>query len=75
MKIRPVGVELLHADGHTDTTKAIGVFRDYTIAHYNMSSIELTRSTFLQTFQPMACREDNINQLAETSSDHHAVWT
>jgi len=46
MKIRPVGVGLLHADGHTDTTKTVGAFRDYTIAHYNMSSKEFTRSTF-----------------------------
>jgi len=61
MKIRPVGVELLHADEHTDTTKPIGALRDYTIAHYNIYSTELTRSTFLPTFQLMACGEDNIN--------------
>jgi len=46
MKIRPVGVMLFHADRHTDMTKLIGAFRDYTIAHYNMSSKKFTRSTF-----------------------------
>jgi hypothetical protein len=61
MKIRPVGVEFLHADGHMDMTKPISAFRDYMIAHYNVSTKELTRSTFLQTFQPMVCGEDNIN--------------
>jgi hypothetical protein len=29
MKIRPVGAELFHADGRTDTTKLIVVFRSF----------------------------------------------
>jgi hypothetical protein len=29
MKIRPVGAELFHADGQTDTTKLIVTFRNF----------------------------------------------
>jgi hypothetical protein len=29
MKIRPVGAELFHADGQTDTTKLIFAFRNF----------------------------------------------
>jgi hypothetical protein len=29
MKIRPVGAEMLHADGRTDMTKLIVVFRNF----------------------------------------------
>jgi hypothetical protein len=29
MKIRPVGAELLHADGQTDMTKLIVAFRNF----------------------------------------------
>ena len=29
MKIRPVGAELFHADGRTDTTKLIVAFRNF----------------------------------------------
>jgi hypothetical protein len=37
MKFRPMGVELLHAYGHMDTTKPIGAFRDFTKAYFNKS--------------------------------------
>jgi hypothetical protein len=29
MKIRPLGAELIHADGRTDMTKVIGAFLNY----------------------------------------------
>jgi len=35
MKIRPVGAELLHADGRTDITKLIGAFSNFAIAPRN----------------------------------------
>ena len=36
MKIRLVGAELFHADGRTDMTKVIVVFRNYAIAPKNV---------------------------------------
>jgi len=33
MNIRPVGVELFHAGGRTDTTKLITAFRNFANAH------------------------------------------
>jgi len=35
MKTRPVGAELFHADGQTDTTKLIDVFRNFANAPKN----------------------------------------
>jgi len=35
MKIRPVGAELLHADGRTDITKLIIAFRNFANAPKN----------------------------------------
>jgi len=36
MKIRPVGVELFHADGHTDMTKLTVAFRNFAKAPENV---------------------------------------
>jgi len=35
MKISPVGAELFHQDGRTDTTKLIDAFRDFVKALIN----------------------------------------
>jgi len=35
MKIHPVGAELFHADGRTDTTKLIVIFRNFANAPKN----------------------------------------
>jgi len=38
MRIRPVGAELFHADGQTDTTKLTVAFRNFANAPKNLSS-------------------------------------
>ena len=45
MKIRPVGAELLFADGQTDMTKLIVAFRNFTNANENWTEEE--KSTLL----------------------------
>ena len=39
MKIRPVGAELLHADGRTDTTALIVAFRNSANATKNVTQL------------------------------------
>jgi hypothetical protein len=41
MKIRPVGTELFHADGQTDTTKIVVVFRNFANAPKNSRSFNV----------------------------------
>jgi hypothetical protein len=41
MKIRPVGAELFHADGQTDMTKLIVVFRNLAKAPKKMLLVEI----------------------------------
>jgi hypothetical protein len=48
MKIRPVGSELFHADGRTDTMKLIVFFRNFANAPYNPVFVANTRCAFLQ---------------------------
>jgi len=50
MKIRPVGVELFHADGHAETTKLIVALRNFANASKNESIdlISMLRLPFIQ---------------------------
>jgi hypothetical protein len=41
MKIRPVGAELFHSDGRTDTTKLIVVYRYFAKALKNVRSLKI----------------------------------
>jgi hypothetical protein len=58
MKIRPVGTELLHADGPTDMTKLTVAFRNFANAPYNnrqWKSAVGKRSAMHQTRNSILC--------------------
>jgi len=60
MKIRPVGAELFHADGRTDMTKLIVVFRNFANAPKNQLQDTSNTAYILYRYQQLHVSANQI---------------